>query len=152
MISLALAETDAARQACFDIRRAVFIEEQNIPEAEEWDRHDASCSHVLAQNEAGIPAGTARIIARDSVAKIGRVAVMPAFRGIGLGRDVMEFCLDQARAMGFHGAELEAQINAIAFYEKLGFTADGPEFDDGSGILHRYMSLQFDGTSVIAER
>ncbi|UWQ95914.1 GNAT family N-acetyltransferase [Rhodobacteraceae bacterium M385] len=134
-MKIALADTDAARQACFDIRRAVFIEEQQIPEAEEWDAHDATCLHYLA----GDGAGTARIIARGDTAKIGRVAVMKAHRGTGLGAQIMQALMDDAKGRGFTAAELESQVYAIPFYERLGFVAEGPEYDDGSGILHRLM-------------
>ncbi len=129
---------DAARQACFDIRRAVFIDEQKIPEAEEWDAYDATCVHYLAEDDAG-PAGTARLIARGSSAKIGRVAVLKPHRGTGLGARIMRAVMDDAAKHGFTHAELEAQVYALAFYERLGFVAEGPDFDDGSGILHRVM-------------
>ena len=136
------AETMAARAACFAIRRAVFIEEQNIPEAEEWDAHDATCRHYLAQDTRG-PAATARLIRRDGTdgpfAKIGRVAVLRARRGTGLGARIMGVVLEDARTEGLKAAELEAQVAVIAFYERLGFVAVGPEYDDGSGILHRLM-------------
>ena len=132
------ARTEAARAACFAVRRAVFIEEQAIPEAEEWDAEDATCLHLLAEDDTG-PMGCARLIARGSTAKIGRVAVMPRARGTGLGRRIMEVALDEARAAGFTEALLEAQVGVIGFYERLGFVAEGAEYDDGSGILHRVM-------------
>lgn len=132
------ADTDAARQACFDIRRAVFIDEQQIPEAEEWDAHDATCLHYLAGTR-DAPAGTARLIAKGRVAKIGRVAVLPAFRGTGLGVRIMQAVMADATARGFRQAELESQVYAVPFYARLGFVAEGPEYDDGSGILHRLM-------------
>lgn len=134
-MKITLADTNAARQACFDIRRAVFIEEQQIPEAEEWDAHDATCLHYLA----GEGAGTARLIAKGDIAKIGRVAVTQAHRGMGLGAGIMRALMDDARERGFTTAELESQTYAIPFYERLGFVAEGPEYDDGSGILHRLM-------------
>ncbi|NKX44890.1 GNAT family N-acetyltransferase [Roseicyclus persicicus] len=132
------AGTEAARAACFAVRRAVFIEEQGIPEAEEWDDHDATCLHYLAEDDTG-PLGTARLIARGAEAKIGRVAVLPRARGTGAGRALMLHVLDDARAQGFAGAVLDSQLTAIPFYERLGFVAEGPEYDDGSGILHRLM-------------
>jgi len=137
-MKIARAETQVGRAACFTIRRAVFIEEQAIPEAEEWDDHDATCIHYLAADQDG-PTGTARLIAKGSIAKIGRVAVTKAHRGTGLGRRIMETVLIDAAAMGFSGAELESQVDAIAFYQRLGFVAEGPEYDDGSGIMHRVM-------------
>lgn len=134
-MKITLAETDAQRQMCFDVRRAVFIDEQQIPEAEEWDAHDATCLHYLA----GDGAGTARLIARGDSAKIGRVAVILAHRGTGLGARIMEALMQDARNRGFKTAELESQVHAIPFYTRLGFVAEGPEYDDGSGILHRQM-------------
>lgn len=137
---IAVAQTEAARQACFDIRRAVFIEEQEIPEAEEWDEHDAGAVHFLGDVD-GVPAATARLIAAGGTAKIGRVAVTRGARGTGLGLALMRHVLDHARARGFTEAALDAQTYALPFYERLGFVAEGPEFDDGSGILHRHMRL-----------
>lgn len=136
------ADTPAARAVCFDIRRTVFIEEQGIPEAEEWDDHDATATHFLAQGPDG-PAATARLIAQGSTAKIGRVAVVPAYRGTGLGLAVMTAVLDCAQARGFAEATLESQVYAIAFYARLGFVAEGPDYDDGSGIMHRLMRRAF---------
>ncbi|MBF9059438.1 GNAT family N-acetyltransferase [Rhodobacterales bacterium HKCCSP123] len=132
------ARTEAARAACFAVRRAVFIDEQQIPEAEEWDDEDSTCLHLLAEDDIG-PLGCARLIARGTTAKIGRVAVMPRARGTGLGRRIMEAAMDEARAAGFAEALLESQLGVVGFYEALGFVAEGPEYDDGSGILHRVM-------------
>ena len=139
-MKIALAKTDAARAACFAIRRAVFIEEQAIPEDEEWDAIDDHARHVLAEDANG-PAGTARVYVKDGEARIGRVAVMPAFRGTGLGARILDVALAEARTLGTTSAALDAQTYAEAFYARFGFVAEGPEFDDGSGILHRRMVL-----------
>lgn len=136
-MSLRIAETDDLRIP-HALRRAVFIEEQGIPEAEEWDAADETCLHILAEDDTG-PLGTARLIARGAVAKIGRVAVLPQARGTGLGRKIMDHALNAARTAGFAEAMLESQVSVIGFYEGLGFVAEGPEYDDGSGILHRVM-------------
>jgi len=130
-------KADLAR--CFDIRRKVFIEEQRIPEAEEWDDKDAVADHFLAfvNNEA---VGTARAYRDGEAVRIGRIAVLPEGRGKGLGRDMLLTALNHGAAQGFKTAVLDAQTHAIAFYEGLGFAAEGAEFDDGSGILHRRMT------------
>lgn len=121
--------------ACFAIRRAVFIEEQQIPEAEEWDAFDETARHLLARSE-GAPAGTARIILQGAQAKIGRVAVLREFRATGLGRALMQAGLGVAHDSGCETAILDAQTYAAEFYARLGFVAEGEPFDDGSGILH----------------
>jgi predicted GNAT family N-acyltransferase len=137
-MKISLARTRVARAGCFAVRRAVFIDEQGIPEAEEWDAEDDRCLHFLAEDGHG-PVGCARLIARGTEAKIGRVAVLKRARGTGLGRAIMQRAMDHARHAGFRTAMLEAQLSAIGFYENLGFVAEGPEYDDGSGILHRVM-------------
>ena len=125
------------RQACYAIRTAVFVEEQKVPAELELDDLEDRCVHFLAR-ENGVPSGTARLLDRG-YAKVQRVAVVKAARGTGLGRRLMEAVLDHATAAGFTEARLDAQVSAIAFYERLGFVAEGPEFDD-AGIAHRLMT------------
>lgn len=137
---IVVAADATSRQACFDIRRRVFIEEQAIDEAEEWDDADATATHFLAL-DGDLPAATARLIAKAGNAKIGRVAVMPDYRGTGLGRDLMVHILSDAKDRGFAESAIEAQVSVIPFYERLGYVAEGPEYDDGSGIMHRVMRL-----------
>ncbi|KIC49663.1 GNAT family N-acetyltransferase [Tateyamaria sp. ANG-S1] len=124
--------------ACHALRRTVFIEEQGVSEADEVDGRDGEALHVLALVD-GVPMGCARILTNGSVAKIGRVCVLPSARGTGLGAAIIEACLDVARALpGLTQAKLGAQTHALAFYERLGFTAFGPVYDD-AGIPHRDM-------------
>jgi predicted GNAT family N-acyltransferase len=140
-MKIAIATTPEERAACFAVRRAVFMGEQGVSEAEEWDGLDETCTHFLA-GDATAPAGCARLLAKGDSAKVQRVAVMPAFRGTGLGRRIMLAVLDHARDAGFATVVLDSQTHAIGFYEALGFTAQGPEFDD-AGIPHRAMRLTF---------
>jgi len=124
--------------ACHALRRVVFIEEQNVSEAEEVDGRDGDALHVLATVD-GTPMGCARILVVGETAKIGRVCVLKQARGSGLGAAIIEACLDIARTQaGVTRAKLGAQTHALAFYEKLGFVAVGPVYDD-AGIPHRDM-------------
>ena len=125
--------------ACAAIRRRVFIEEQNVPEELELDDLDATAVHLLATQD-GRPVGTARLLIEGESAKIGRVAILPELRGTGAGAALMRAALDELRARGVTRAKLGAQTHAIGFYERLGFTVYGPEYDD-AGIPHRDMSL-----------
>ncbi|MEM1272386.1 MAG: GNAT family N-acetyltransferase [Pseudomonadota bacterium] len=131
--------TKAQLAACFDIRRAVFIEEQNIPETEEWDDKDLLSHHFLVADPHG-PVGTARAYVDGDEVRIGRVAVLPRGRGAGFGRKLMSAVLVHAGRSGHRRVCLDAQVTALKFYENLGFVAEGVEFDDGSGILHRRMT------------
>ncbi len=125
--------------AVLAIRARVFIDEQNVPEAEERDGKDAEAIHLIAFDQ-DQPVGTARLLTKGDTGKIGRVAVLKEKRGSGLGKAIMQAALDTLRAEGMTRAKLGAQTHAIGFYEALGFAAEGPEFMD-AGIPHRDMVI-----------
>jgi predicted GNAT family N-acyltransferase len=118
------------------VRRSVFIEEQNVPEEIEIDGTDPDCYHVLACDRSGRPVGTARL---DEKGKIGRMAVLPEYRGMGIGAAMLGAIMDCGRSGGITDFHLSAQIAAIGFYRKMGFEAYGEEFWE-AGIRHINMS------------
>lgn len=123
---------------CLALRWTVFVEEQKVPEDEEVDDLEDVSQHFLA-TWAGEPAGTARLTIEGDTAKIGRVCVLPQHRGTGLGAALIRATLEAARTLpGVQRAKLGAQVQAIGFYERLGFRAIGPVYDD-AGIDHRDM-------------
>ena len=123
---------------CLALRRTVFMEEQGVSLADEIDGRDEDALHVLATLD-GEPLGCARILVAENVAAIGRVCVLKGARGTGLGAAIIMACLDIARQQpGVTRAKLGAQTHAMPFYEKLGFAAFGPVYDD-AGIPHRDM-------------
>jgi predicted GNAT family N-acyltransferase len=136
-ISIILAQTPADREVCFSIRKAVFVEEQNVPLELEMDEYDASATHFLLR-DGEMPLATARLLNKRGLAKIGRVAVLREARGRGQGLVLMLAVMDQARRQGFTEAVLDSQTYAVPFYERLGFAAEGEEFDD-AGIPHYRM-------------
>ena len=118
------------------IRKQVFIIEQNIPEEEEWDDQDMISDHfvVYDQNQ---PIATARLLQNNSV---GRVAVLKAYRGQGIGRMIMLEIIRQAHQQDRKFLHLSSQVHAISFYEKLGFSIQGDAYDE-CGIPHIKMQL-----------
>ncbi|WP_371225204.1 GNAT family N-acetyltransferase [Roseovarius sp. 2305UL8-3] len=123
---------------CLALRHEVFVEEQGVSLAEEQDGRDDDAHHILARVD-GQPMGTARILIKGETGKIGRVCVLKAARGTGLGEGLIRACLDHLRQQpGVTRAELGAQTHALAFYEKLGFATYGPIYDD-AGMPHRDM-------------
>jgi len=138
-VKISIAVSAEQQAACFAVRTAVFMAEQGVSEAEEWDGLEDACTHFLA-GPTGAPTGCARLLPMGDTAKVQRVAVMPAWRGTGLGRQIMQAVLDHARSAGVRTVILDSQTHALRFYEALGFTAQGPEFDD-AGIPHRSMRL-----------
>lgn len=122
--------------ACRALRRTVFIEEQGVSEADEVDQLDPESLHLIARVE-DRAVGTARIIIKDGVAKIGRVCVLKSHRGTGLGAALIREALKVSKGEA-QTAKLGAQLHALGFYEALGFQAIGPVYDD-AGIDHRDM-------------
>ncbi len=123
---------------CQRLRRVVFIEEQGVSEADEVDDLDEVAIHLLAL-DGEVPVGTARLLVKGHVGKIGRVCVVAKARGTGLGAGLIRAALDVLRDQpGVTEAYLGSQSHATEFYEKLGFAVEGDEFLD-AGIPHRHM-------------
>jgi len=126
------------------IRRAVFVEEQHVPEELEWDAADRDCYHVLAINGDGVPIGTGRLLPDGH---IGRMAVLKEWRRKGVGSAILETLLGYARVERFDRVSLHAQTQAMGFYRKHGFAATGPEFLE-AGIPHRHMEMRLEMSPV----
>jgi len=128
--------TDPEFEHCFEIRRTVFVEEQNVPLEEERDAYDEIARHFLATAD-GVPVGTARVTLKDDgvTAKISRVAVSKSARGLGIGAGLLRHIENEVSARQFM---LDAQIQALPFYQLLGYAAFGDEFME-AGIPHRHM-------------
>lgn len=124
---------------CRHLRRVVFIEEQGVPEEDEIDDKDDTALHLLA-TDGGTPVGSARLLLMGDTGKIGRVCVLKSHRGTGLGAALIRAAIVELRVHGMKTAKLGSQTHAIGFYERLGFTATGPEYMD-AGIPHRDMIL-----------
>ncbi len=128
---------------CYAVRYDVFVQEQKVPVELERDELDATAIHLLAKDN-GSPVGAARIVINGDTGKIGRVCVLRDRRHNGIGSTLMCETLEILRDMPcITRAALGAQIDALGFYEKLGFTAYGEVFDD-AGIDHRMMELRLD--------
>ena len=114
------------------VRRQVFINEQEIPESEEWDDADENSSHVLVYSEKRDVVGTGRI---EPNGKIARLAVLAEYRGQGVGSAILARLLEEARKQGFSQVYLHVQTRALEFYKKFGFVSDEEIFSEG-GIPH----------------
>ncbi len=131
MVEVRLAEKEADRRACLRLRWKVFVEEQHVPPSLEVDEHDSSGAvHALALLD-GVPAGAGRFVfVAPGVARIGRMAVVHDARGNGIGTALLRFLEDEARKRGAKLFTLNAQVSARRFYERAGYRALGPIFDD----------------------
>ena len=113
------------------IRECVFINEQAVPAELEWDAEDASATHFLAY-EGDYPIGTARLLPDGH---IGRVSVLKDWRGLHVGNAILLSVIAEAEKNGLTRQMLSAQVQATAFYERLGFKVVSGEYLD-AGIPH----------------
>ncbi len=149
---------DAEFADALAVRFEVFVDEQGVSAEAERDEldDDPRTVHVVAFDAGGHPVGAGRLLARftdvahgvgsghgemdPAAAHIGRLAVTRAARGTGLGRLLMSVL--ESEALARHGVdgsvrvEMSAQIQAIPFYERLGYECYGEPYLD-EGIWHR---------------
>jgi len=130
-IECVLTTWSADRPVLQKIRREVFIDEQLVPEFDEWDDDDTVSVHALATLNRE-PVGTGRL---NPGGKIGRIAVKAGLRGRGIGTLILRQLLHEAYHRGIREPYLHAQVQAVPFYERLGFRIEGDVFDE-AGIFH----------------
>ena len=120
------------------VRRSVFIAEQGVPEAMEWEDWDGECDWFVATGPGGEVVGIGRL---TPAGRIGRMAVLPAWRRQGVGGALLALAIAAARRRGQATVALSAQIRAAPFYRRHGFAEVGPEYME-AGIPHQDMQLE----------
>lgn len=122
------------------VRYEVFVEEQGVPVELELDAVDPECVHALAEDHEGGAIGCGRLLPD---AHIGRMAVLGAWRGRGVGAALLSHLVELARQKRYARVVLNAQTHALAFYGRFGFEPYGDVFDD-AGIPHQAMQRRLD--------
>ena len=143
MVEVATGSWPEMAAAARALRTEVFIGELGMPAELEWDLADGESVHAVARNRLGQAVATGRLVRRsDGVAGIGRMAVIPALRGGGIGRAVLEALLQAARGQAAVEVVLDAAVDAVdvvAFYAAAGFRPSGPPCEV-AGIAHQPMT------------
>ena len=127
------------------IREVVFIEEQSVPEDMERDDDDAKAFHLLAM-QGGHAIGTGRLVVLNSApegesgqwGRVGRMAVLQAYRRSGVGTRLLAALEEEARKRGMTGIMLHAQLSAMDFYKRHGYVPHGAVFEE-AGMPHLEM-------------
>ncbi|MFK8884325.1 GNAT family N-acetyltransferase [Bacillus velezensis] len=136
--------TEIDLQAALEIRKAVFIEEQQVPESDEFDQFDTledQCGHVLVYHENHQPAGTGRVRIVNHTGKLERICILKPYRKYGLGKVIISELENMVKEKGITQCKLHGQTHAEGFYHKLGYQTDSPEFME-DGIPHVLMTKE----------
>lgn len=117
------------------IRQKVFVEEQQVPAELEWDLTDPSAEHFLAVVDGQEAVATARLYGiPGAIGFIGRMAVLPQYRGKHIGQALLQHLIGQGAAQ-YSELRLSAQQHAVKFYQRAGFHLCSDPYDD-AGIMH----------------
>jgi predicted GNAT family N-acyltransferase len=122
----------------FEIRREVFVDEQDCPPELEWEFEEES-THFLARLDE-LPVGAARWRRTEKGYKLERFAVAMAYRGKGVGQTLVAAVLADLPEDASY-VYLHAQVQAMGLYRKFGFEPEGPQFEE-AGIQHFKMVLK----------
>lgn len=125
----------------YQIRERVFIKEQGIDPRIEMDEIDEIAMHVLVYQD-DIPVATGRIYYDYPTDQylIGRVAVLPEYRGRKYGDLAVRKLIDYGFRHGAKEIRLHSQKAAIDFYKKIGFEPIGSVYEE-AGIAHQTMRI-----------
>ena len=136
-VQIRLVDWGDRAETLLSIRHEVFVQGQNVPEEIERDGKDPDCFHAIAFENEKIPVGVARM---NNAGHMGRVAVLAGWRGRGIGTGLVRFLIELARTMNLTRVDVNSQIDARGFYQRLGFVSRDETFEE-AGIEHVNMVL-----------
>ncbi len=129
MVKIIQAENQDMFRKLYRLRFEVFVKEQKVPPELESDEYDKKAYHVLAVEEkSGECIACGRVIIEDNKARIGRIAVRKDYRKKGYGKKVCLKLIGIAQKYNVKEIRLDAQLQVMGFYKKLGFKEYGNVF------------------------
>lgn len=131
---------EQAEAAAAPIRFAIFMHEKHV-EGIELDALDRDCLHAVAYDDSGSAIGTARLMPDG---QIGRMAVVKDWRRRGVGGELLDALIGEARKRGLSEVRLSAPLQALEFYRSQGFIPDG-KILEVDGVLQQAMRKPLGG-------
>ena len=122
--SISIKEISTAKELeqAHRIREQVLEGEQGFPHEINIDGLDPSASHVL-MFDGDLPIATARLtISAEGVGRMARIAILPAYRGRGLGARLVRGIEKLGRRLGVETLEVEPHAHLKSFFHMLGFS------------------------------
>ena len=133
-----LVENEDELKGALGVRRKVFVEEQGISEHLVYDGCDDEAIHIVVKDGNNV-IGTARVrFPEPNQAKLERMAILPPFRQMGVGKKSMSFLVEELKRSQIIKVILHAQHGVTGFYKVCGFDTVGLPFWE-AGIKHVMM-------------
>ncbi len=116
--------TETWQQAgAYYVRIQGMARQHSITLRREFDEHDTPDTRYIVMTDDEFPVATCRFYPLgDRSAMVGRVVVLPEYRGKGLGSRVVSEAEIWLKDLGFTKAVVESRNEAVGFYEKLGYS------------------------------
>ena len=113
---------ESERAGAYYVRMAAMMRKYQIPLDAEVDSHDGESCHYILVLDGIYPVATCRWFAIDETsAEVGRVVVLPEYRGQHLGQAVVAAAEQWMREAGYKKAVISSRVGLEGFYEKMGF-------------------------------
>ena len=116
------------RAGAYSVRIEGMNRQHHIPLQNEFDEHDCDGTKYIVLLDDGYPVATCRFYENNSEREqanlsvtLGRVVVLPQYRGLGLGKKVVTEAEAWAKELGYKQINIDSRLEAIHFYEKLGY-------------------------------
>jgi predicted GNAT family N-acyltransferase len=139
--SYKLVTGDVELQEAFEVRRQVFVREQNISEDLVFDGHDKEALHMVVKDGQSV-IGSARVqFLTANQAKLERMAILKHYRRKGIGREMLLFLDTVWKDKQVQQVIIHAQLEVVPFYKLYGFDELGLPFRE-AGIKHIKMRKQ----------
>jgi predicted GNAT family N-acyltransferase len=135
-------ENPELAELAFGIRNTVFVEEQMVEPALEYDEFEDIATHYLLYYD-DIPVATARWRQTDKGVKLERFATLKEYRYKKLGDAMLLRLLSDVKPLKLP-IYLNSQLKAIPFYERRGFVKEGEIFIEAD-IEHYTMRFHAQG-------
>lgn len=133
-LNINVVETDEQLKEAYHVRMTVFVKEQKVSPEEELDEHDKTATHLVGyENDQAIAASRLRFV--EEYGKLERICILKEHRGKAFGSQMIAAMEDIILSKGYKKAKLNAQTQALPFYERLGYKTISGKFMD-AGIPH----------------
>ena len=138
-LNIRKAENSSDFSKLFEIRKKVYVDELDVPIQLEFDEYDETAFHFVVEVDDSI-VGTARLVVLGNEGNIGRVCILKDFRRKGLGTKLITSIIEASMDIGLDRLNVEAKVDVLSFYEKIGFVTEGNEYLE-VGVPHKKMFL-----------
>lgn len=138
-------EAEWQRAAAYSVRIQGMNVQHHIPLREEIDEHDCDGTRYINLLDEGYPVATCRFYeVGEGIVSLGRVVVLPEYRGKGLGRKVISEAEKWILELGYRIIEIDSRVEARGFYQKLGFVVTGEQEYQNSVFSCIHMEKRLD--------